>query len=101
MIDGLDVMKDQIEKNPSIHKKLVRLSKIGNHKSLDKNIITIMQSVCKDHGDNLKIINGNLLIEDEKDIDLVLKMLSDYYKRGEVSGKAYGTFSGKVLIKPV
>lgn len=97
MIDGLNVMKDQIEKNPSIHKKLVRLSKVGNHRSLDNNTITTMQKVCNDHGDNLKIENGKLLIEDEKDIDLVLKMLSDYYKRGEVSGKAYGTFSGKVL----
>lgn len=101
MIDGLDFMKDQIEKNPSIHKKLVRLSKIGNHKNLDNKTIKKMQKVCKDNGDKLKIENGKLLIEDEKDIDLVLKMLSDYYKRGEVSGKAYGTFSGKVLIKPV
>lgn len=97
MIDGLDVIKEQIEKNPSIHKKLVRLSKIGNHKSLDTKAIKTMQKVCKDHGDNLKIVNGKLMIEDEKDIDLVLKMLSDYYKRGEVSGKAYGTFAGKEL----
>lgn len=97
MIEGLDIMKDQIEKNPSIHKKLVRLSKVGNHKNLDNKTIKQMQKVCKDHGDKLKLKDGKLLIEDEKDIDLVLKMLADYYKRGEVSGKAYGTFSGKQL----
>ena len=56
-----------------------------------------MQKVCKLHGDKLKVKNGKLFIEDEGDIDLALKMLADYYKRGEVSGKAYGTFAGKQL----
>lgn len=97
MIEGLEVMKEQIEKNPSIHKKLVRLSKIGNHKNIGARSIMQMQKVCKEHGDKLKIQDGKLLIEDENDIDLVLKMLADYYKRGEVSGKAYGTFAGKQI----
>ena len=97
MIEGLAVLEKQIENNPSIHRKLVRLSKIGNYLELDAKIIKQMQKVCKSHGDNLKIKEGKLFIEDEKDIDLTLKMLGDYYKRGEVSGKAYGTFAGKQL----
>ncbi len=97
MIEGLEIMAKQIESNPSIHKKLVRLSKIGNYKDLDAKTIKIMQKVCKLHGDKLKVKNGKLFIEDEGDIDLALKMLADYYKRGEVSGKAYGTFAGKQL----
>lgn len=98
MIEGLEIVSKQIESNPAIHKKLVRLSKIGNHKDLDTKTIKKMVSVCKKFGDKLKTTKeGKLLIEDEKDIDLVLKMLSDYYKRGEVSGKAYGTFAGKHL----
>lgn len=97
MIEGLKVLERQIEDNPSIHRKLVRLSKIGNYRELNANIIMKMQEVCKDHGDKLKLNYDKLLIEDEKDIDLALKMLGDYYKRGEVSGKAYGTFAGKQL----
>jgi hypothetical protein len=97
LIDGLEVLEKQIENNPSIHKKLVRLSKISNYRELDAKVIEKMQKVCKDHGDNLKLKDGKLFIEDEKDIDLALKMLGDYYKRGEVSGKAYGTFAGKQL----
>ncbi len=97
MIEGLEVLKKQIEENPSIHKKLVRLSKIGNYRELDTKIIKQMQKVCKLHGDELKLKDGKLFIEDEKDIDLALKMLGDYYKRGEVSGKAYGTYAGKQL----
>ena len=97
MIEGLEIMAKQIESNPAIHKKLVRLSKIGNYKDLDAKTIKTMQKVCKLHGDKLKVKNGKLFIEDEDDIDLALKMLADYYKRGEVSGKAYGTFAGKQL----
>lgn len=97
MIEGLDVIVKQVEINPSIHKKLVRLSKLGNYHTLDVKVVKKMQSVCKKFGITLKIINGKLFIEDDKDIDLALKMLADYYKRGEVSGKPYGTFSGKEL----
>lgn len=97
MIEGLEVLEKQIENNPSIHRKLVRLSRIGNYRELDAKVINKMQMVCNYHGDILKLKDGKLFIEDEKDIDLVLKMLGDYYKRGEVSGKAYGTFAGKQL----
>ena len=99
MIEGLEILSRQIEINPSIHKKLVRLSKIGNYKDLDEKTIKKMQKVCKQYGDKLKLKDGKLFIEDETDIDLALKMLSDYYKRGEVSGKAYGTFAGKQLTE--
>lgn len=97
MIEGLEVLAKQVEDNPSVHKKLVRLSKIGNYRELDAKIIKQMQKVCNTYGDKLKLKDGKLFIEDEKDIDLALKMLGDYYKRGEVSGKAYGTFAGKQL----
>jgi hypothetical protein len=97
MIVGLEIMAKQIENNPSIHRKLVRLSKIGNYKNLDAKIIKKMEKICKQYGDKLKVKDGKLQIENESDIDLALKMLADYYKRGEVSGKAYGTFAGKQL----
>jgi hypothetical protein len=97
MIEGLEILSRQIKLNPAIHKKLVRLSKIGNYKDLDEKTIKKMQKICKQYGDKLKIKDGKLFIEDESDIDLALKMLSDYYKRGEVSGKAYGTFAGKQI----
>ena len=96
-INGLDKIEEKIETTPSVHKKLVRIARIGNYRNIDDKTINKMKSVCKKYGDNLKIDNGNLLIEDEKDIDIVLKMLADYYKTGDVSGKPYGTFSGKEI----
>ena len=56
-----------------------------------------MRRVCKRYGDNLPNKDGKLVIENEKDVDVILKALGDYYKKGEISKKAYGTFAGKEL----
>lgn len=96
-ISGLDKIEETIETTPSVHKKLVRIARIGNYRNIDEKTINKMKKVCKKYGDNLKIDDGKLLIEDEKDVDIVLKMLADYYKTGDVSGKPYGTFSGKEI----
>ncbi len=95
LINGIDFIERKIEENPSIHKKLVRISRIGNIDTLNAKSIRKMKSVSKKYGYDLKVKDGKISIEEEKDIDLVLKMLADYYKIGEVSGKNYGTFSGK------
>src|SRR5574344_198533 len=97
MIEGLDKIEKLIDTNPAIHKKLVRISRIGNHKTITLSVVKKMERVCKRYGDRLKTRDGKLLIEDEKDVDIVLKMLADYYKTGDVTGKAYGTFAGKQL----
>lgn len=103
MITGLEIINQQIESNPSIHKKLVRLTKIGNYKGIDTKAINKMQRICKKYGNQLNVKDGKLHIESENDIDLTLKMLADYYKKGEVSGKAYGTYAGKEIkeVKPI
>lgn len=48
--------------------------------------------------ENITKKTGTLSDAYEADIDTILKMLADYYKTGEVSGKAYGTFAGKELV---
>ena len=99
VIDGLDVISKQIEEKPAIHKKLVRISRIGNYRNVDEKVIKKMQAVCKKFGDKLNVENGRLQIKEDKDVDVILKMLADYYKTGEVSGKAYGTYAGKQITE--
>lgn len=98
MFVGTEILQQSSDANPSLHKKLVRLSKVGNHENLDKRTLSKMQKICKKYGDVLKVKDGKIHIEDDADINLTLKVLADYYKVGEVSGKPYGTFAGKALI---
>lgn len=97
MILGLEKIEEKIESNPAIHKKLVRISRIDNYKDITPSIVNKMQKVCRKYGDRLNIKDGKLSIEEEKDIDIILKMLADYYKTGDVTGKPYGTFAGKKI----
>ncbi|MBR0573523.1 MULTISPECIES: Kiwa anti-phage protein KwaB-like domain-containing protein [Pasteurellaceae] len=94
VIKGLELVKEEIEKTPAIHKKLVRIRKIGNHKDID---INKAKEVAEKYGIEIKIENNQIQIINNKDIENVLKILSDFYKTGEISGKSYGTYSGKQL----
>ena len=97
VLQGGEKLQELIERKPSIHKKLIKVEKIGTYKELTPNNLKKMKSVCKKYGESLKISNGKFTFENEVDIDIALKALGDYYKIGEVSGKPYGTFAGKEL----
>lgn len=98
LIDGLDCMEEELKTNTVLHKKLVKLLHNGGLHQLDKANIKKMVRVCKRYGEEIMIgDDGHIKINDRKDFEIVVKALSDYYKKGEVSGKSYGTFSGREL----
>lgn len=97
LITGTHLINEIIENTPSIHKKLVRISKVCNINALSQKDIRKMKTVSNKYGETLTIKDDKINIYNEKDVDVVLKMLADYYKVGEVFGKNYGTFAGKVL----
>lgn len=97
---GGDKLKELIEKKPSIHKKLIKVEKMGEYKEITKKTLNKMRNVLKRYGETLPIVNEKLSIESEENIDAILKAFGDYYKKGEISGKPYGTFAGKEL-KPI
>lgn len=101
LITGTHLINEIIENTPSIHKKLVRISKVCNINTLSPKDIRKMKTVSKKYGETLTIKDDKINISNEKDVDVVLKMLADYYKVGEVFGKNYGTFAGKVLQQKV
>lgn len=94
---GGEKLQALIEKKPSIHKKLIKVERIGGYKELTPDKIKSMKRICKKYGDNLPDKDGKFLIENEHDVDAILKALGDYYKKGEISKKPYGTFAGKEL----
>ena len=98
MIDGLDIMDEELKTNTTLHKKLVKLQQSGGLAYLDATRIKKMKTVCKRYGDSITVgADGHIKIQDRKDFETMIKALCDYYKKGEVSGKSYGTFSGREL----
>lgn len=97
---GGEYLNQLVEDKPSIHKKLIKIAKVGNYKNLSTRSITKMKSISKQYGIQLKTKGNKFVLEEEKDVDALIKILGDYYKKGELSGKSYGTFSGKELQSP-
>ena len=96
---GGNKLNELIEKKPSIHKKLIKVGKLGGYKNITAQSIKSMKKICTKYCDTLPISGGKLSIDTEEQLDVILKALGDYYKIGEISGKAYGTFAGKELQK--
>ena len=98
LIDGLENMEEELKTNTSLHKKLVKLQQIGGLKGLDEDRIKQMVKVCMQYGDTIVVDDdGHIKINDRRDFETVVKAMCDQYKKGEVSGKSYGTFSGREL----
>lgn len=98
LIDGLESVEEELNTNTSLHKKLVKLQQNGGLKGLDNVRIKKIARVCKRYGERITVgEDGHIKVADRKDFETVVKALCDYYKKGEVSGKSYGTFSGREL----
>lgn len=98
LIDGLDGLDEELKTNTSLHKKLVKLQQNGGLEKFDDKQIKKMAKVCKRYGETISVgADGHIKINDRKDFETVIKAMCDYYKKGEVSGKSYGTFSGREL----
>ena len=97
LIDGINIIEEKVKSSTAIHKKLAKIAKNRGIKNLDTKAINRMNRVAKRYGERNIIQNGRIVLNEEKDIDALLKMLGDYYKTGDVSGKSYGTYSGREI----
>lgn len=50
MFEGMEILKEQIKKNPAIHKKLVRLKKTNNYKNLNGKSLNKMIRIARKYG---------------------------------------------------
>lgn len=98
LIDGLNTIEEELKANTSLHKKLVKLKQTRGLERLNSARIKKMKQVCKRYGDTIAVgDDGHIKICGRNDFETVIKAMCDYYKKGEVSGKSYGTFSGREL----
>jgi hypothetical protein len=90
------LLTDKIETKVAIHKKLMKLEKIGNLNFLTSKNIKKLEELGKKKKAPIKLKDGKIQFETEEDIDNVIKLLCDYFKTGDYSGKPYGTYAGKL-----
>jgi hypothetical protein len=89
-------LKDKIEKKSEIHKKLMKLEKLGNLSSLNPRNLKQLEKLGNKKKAPINVKDGKIQFEKPEDIDNVIKLLCDYFKTGDYSGKPYGTYAGKI-----
>lgn len=90
------LLSEKIENSPSFHKKLMKLEKVGSLDALDEKGIKKLERLGKSKKAPINVKEGKIVFETEADIENVLKLLCDYYKTGDYSGKSYGTYAGRI-----
>ncbi len=100
LVEGIDQLKEEIEQDKPLNKKLARIQNDPDFKNLTKDRIKRMEKVAEKNGYNLKNKeDGSILLENKQDVDMFVKMLNDYFVESEQTGNQYGSFSKK-KIKP-
>ena len=95
---GIENISAEVENNTAIHKKLIKIKRLSHYSNINKSMITKMKKAGKKEKYILKTDdNGRIIIENKNDVNMIIKLLCDYYKEGVVTGNSYGTFSGKLI----
>lgn len=90
------LLTEKIEKSPSLHKKLMKLERLGSLENLNDRNLKKLEKLGKSKKAPINIKDGKIAFETENDIENVIKLLCDYYKTGDYSGISYGTYAGKI-----
>lgn len=98
-IEGIEILRDKVKAGTGLHKKLAKIAKNGGIPDLTPQTLDKMRQIGITYGNPITIKDDKIYIESEDDLDSIIKMLGDYYKVGEISGKSYGTFAGKILAQ--
>ncbi len=90
------LLAEKITKSPSLHKKLMKLEKLGSLDNLNDKSLKKLERLGKSKKAPINILNGKIIFETDDDIENALKLLCDYFKTGDYSGISYGTYAGKI-----
>lgn len=97
LIEGLDHLRLGITKSTNMMKRIARLSNDPRLLKITRNQIAIWEAFAKKRKQNLKIKDNKILIEDKKDVDLLVQLLNDYFVESPNTGILYGAFAKQNL----
>jgi len=90
------LLSDKIQTSPSLHKKLMKLEKLGSLVKLNYKSLKRLEKIGKSKKYPINVKDGKIIFETDDDIENAIKLLCDYFKTGDYSGISYGTYAGKV-----
>lgn len=97
VVDDIERLSELVLDDPVLLRKIAHISRVGGHRNLTAKRIRKMKEIASRFKENLKVINGKLIVEDRKDATLILKMLGQYYVECMQTGEPFGSHAKKRL----
>ena len=93
LVDGAGIVLDESKSSIRTLRKLASLAKSGNHKQFNSERLGRILSISKRLNLSVKVKNGKIVVEDSKDVDLLIKILDKYFVECMQTGDAFGSFA--------
>ena len=98
LIEGLDTIRTEIMKSPNVRKRLARISEDPRLQNLNRAQVKKMGALAREYSYKLKVnAAGKIVLEDKADVDLLIKLLNDYFVKSDLTGTKYGSFAKKTI----
>jgi hypothetical protein len=94
--EDITFLRSKIQNSPQLVKRIVKAKKIGNIDFIDFEKVKKLEKLGKKFNCSIRIKNKKIVLENDQDVENIIKILCDYYKEGSFSGKTYGTYAGKI-----
>jgi hypothetical protein len=96
-VEGIEIIEEEIAKNPTLNKKLARISENGYHKDITQKRIAAMKRIAKRFKLKINIDGDKIKINNSKDISDFIKLLDDYFVQSMQDLGYYGSHSKKKI----
>lgn len=100
VIDGLDIFAEKVQSSKRLLRKMANIAKSKNHKNIDSQRIDNMKGIVRRLDLDLNFSEEDkIIVEDNKDAKVVVKMLDKYYLECMQTQEPYGSFAKKSLLE--
>lgn len=93
----LEEMRDYIQSSIRVLKRLANIASDPNYRDVSPDRRAAWEEICKRRGYELRVQDGKVLIENRDDLDLIIKLLEDYFLTSPQTQADYGAVAKKRL----
>lgn len=90
LFEGLELLEEKTNEDRRLIRKIAKICASNGYKNLDLARLKKMQAIAKQFKVVLKVKNNKILLENDEDVDIMIKMLDDYFLESNQTGNKYG-----------
>ena len=95
IVEGLKYLENRIHYDKRLLKKISKIVSYNGYRNINEERLSKMQEIANEFNVLFKVKNDKIILENDEDVDIMLKMLEDYYLISKQTGNKYGASAKK------